>query len=250
MVPRVLGRKAVRRILFDHPALAAQSSVVPPRLTPLPLPVARAVPRDRAGNGPLAALGTLLAHLILHHGHRRVLAFGPVPLSGVLAAALEAEGGGRLTSVEADRSARLDWQDVENQPHVDAELVAAPSAFTIGWWGVGEAQPAALSPVRARGPHDLLVVHQSGGLGALPLASAALESGATIVVDAAARDDAQWQVGSWLRMYSGLRLWAYDPTFAGSGVVLLRGRGGRGHVSARAWLGSILHVLSGPRSQQ
>jgi hypothetical protein len=179
-----------------------------------------------------------------------VLAFGPGPLSPVLAAALEAEGGGRLTSVEADPSARLDWQEVENQPHVDAELVAAPSVFTIGWWGIGEGQPAALTPVRARGPHDLLMIHQSGGLGALPLSSAALESGATIVVDAAARDDPQWLVASWLRMYSGLRLWAYDPTFAGSGVVLLRWRGGRGQVSARTWLGSILHVLSGPRSQQ
>jgi hypothetical protein len=248
-VARVDTRQTVRKLLFEHPALTQQTSVVPPRSTPLPPPVVRALPVGRNTYEIAPALGALLAHLVLQHGHRSVLEFGAGASSRVVAAALEAQGGGRLTSVEADPEwCAPAWRDVEAYPHVDAEMIAAPVSFMVGWWGVGYAQPDARERVAARGPHAWLLIDGPGGndgrLGTLPLVSGALEPGSTIVVDDAAGDRTQWLIACWLRMYSELRLWAYDPTFAGRGMALLRWRGGAGSVSSRAWLGSVYHALS------
>ncbi|HET8622520.1 MAG TPA: class I SAM-dependent methyltransferase [Gemmatimonadales bacterium] len=246
---RVDTREAVRKILFEHPALTAQTSVVPPRSSPLPLPVLRALPSGRDSYEISRQLGALLAHLVLQHGHRSVLEFGAGASSRVVAAALEAQGGGMLTSVEADPSWCADaWMDVEASPHVDSEMVAAPVSFVVGWWGVGYAQPAARERIAARGPYDLLLIDAPGGnygrLGTLPLVGSALEPGATIVVDDAAGHRTQWLIACWLRMYPDLRLWAYDPTFADRGMALLRWRGGAARVSGRAWVGSVYHALS------
>jgi hypothetical protein len=127
-------------------------------------------------------------------------------------------------------------------------MVVAPVSFMVSWWGVGYAQPTARERVAARGPYDLLLIDAPGGrygrLGTLPLIDSALALGATIVVDDAGGERGQWVISCWLRMYSELRVWSYDPTFAGRGLALLRWRGGGGRVSPRGWAGSLYHAIS------
>lgn len=172
-------------------------------------------------------LGLLLGRLVAAHDRRSVLEFGAGSSSLVSAAALAAGGGGSLTSLEQDPG----WCDevwsraVAAGPGVDAELVEVTPRLSWSPLGLhyGYDVDAVLS---RRGPFDLVLVDapqaRFGRGGAVPTVLAHLSDGAFVVLDDAARKGERWALYRWLRTYPSLELVAYDRTFGGRGVALLR----------------------------
>ena len=175
-------------------------------------------------------LARLLGRLVLAEDRRSVLEFGAGRSSLVVATALAARDGGRLTSLEQDVTwcAELWDRVVAVGSGVDAELT--PVTPRLGWSPIGLHHRYEVDDLLARrGPFDLVVVdapqYWYGRGGALPTVRPHLADGALVVLDDAARKGERWALYRWLRTYPGLELLAYDASFGGRGVALLRWNG-------------------------
>lgn len=154
-----------------------------------------------------------------------MLELGAGASSVVLAEALAAGGGGRLTSVEQDPSwCEAPWREVERRAAVDSRLLCSQPVPTLGRMGVFRWHRDSAAEVARRGPYDLLVVdapqYYHGREGALALAYEHLSVGAVILLDDARRGGEKWALWKWLRTYPGLVLERLDEE--GKGVAILR----------------------------
>lgn len=207
------------------PTTFARTLLVAPPLPAALEEVVAACPGGWAIDPPFARL---LANAVVAGGARSVLELGAGSSSVVLAEALAACGGGRLTSVEQDPSwCEAAWRQVERRGSVDARLLASRPVPGFGRMGVFRWHRDAAAEVARRGPYDLLVVdapqYFHGREGALPLAWAELSVGATILLDDARRGGERWALWKWLRTYPGLALeWLGEE---GKGVAMLRKTG-------------------------
>jgi hypothetical protein len=175
-------------------------------------------------------LGSVLANVVLEVGAgASVLEFGAGSSSVLLTRALTAVGGGRLTSIEQDPAWCQElWAVVQREEAVEADMLVAPPAMTLGRLGYFAYQGRARAGVQQRGPYDLVVVdapqYYFGREGALPLVYDALAKGAWVVLDDAGRDGERWAVWKWMQTYPGLELAYYDATFGKNGIAILRRR--------------------------
>lgn len=226
--------------------------------------VHRAVPMNEPGQGsdavvapvlpdgsspwPISVdLGRLLGRLVLGEDRRSVLEFGAGRSSLVVATALAARGGGRLTSLEQDVAwcAEL-WEQVAAVGSgVDAELT--PVRPRLSWSPIGLHHRFDVDDLLARrGPFDLVVVdapqYWYGRGGALPTVRPHLTDGALVVLDDAGRKGERWALYRWLRTYRDLELVAYDSSFGGRGVALLRWNGHADHATRPTVLGVVSSV--------
>jgi predicted O-methyltransferase YrrM len=239
----------IRRRLVEHPGLVAGTGDRSFLDGPLPAAVTRALPSGHDLYEISPAHGELLAHLVLSRGADRVLEFGAGASSRVLAAALAHRGGGVLTSVEQDpRWSMAAWRTVEATSGVDAALVPASVRFSVSRRGCYFAQSSAVATLRQRAPYDLLIVDAPGGKygrdGTLHLAQQFLSPGALVVADDAGLPSVQWTLASWLRVYPGLRLLTFDPTYGHRGIALFRWEHAGTQWSSQSWLGSCYHAIS------
>lgn len=193
-------------------------------------------------------LARLLAHLVLA-GRRSVLEFGAGASSCAIAAALAQIGGGRLLSLEQDRSwCAHAWRDVARQPLVKAMLADLSATYR-------PYRPTKLSvDRRALGsfaPFDLVLIDAPqwwfGRDSTLYLASSYLARDAVIVVDDAGRPAEQAAIRAWLASYPGLVVTRLDPGFGGRGVAVLTLRHNQRRTSLRA--AAIRHRMAVSRTR-
>lgn len=213
-----------------HPSDAVVTPVLPDDSSPWPIS---------------SELGLLLGRLQAEHDLHSVLEFGAGSSSLVTATAMAARGGGRLTSLEQDTSwcAEVWGRVIALGSGIDAELV--PVTPRLRWWPIGLHYSYDVDDVLARrGPFDLVVIdapqYWFGRGGAFPTVKDHLDDGALLVLDDAARKGERWALYRWLRTYPGLELVAYDESFGGKGVALLRWQV-RGEAATRL---SVLGVVS------
>ena len=219
-------------VAAEHPSDAVVTPVLPDGSSPWPISV---------------DLGLLLGRLVAEHDRRSVLEFGAGRSSLVVATAMAAQGGGTLTSLEQDVTwcAEL-WTQVEAVgADVDAEL--APVTPRLGWSPIGLHHRYEVHDLLTRrGPFDLVVVdapqYWFGRGGALPTVRPHLTDGALVVLDDAARKGERWALYRWLRTYPGLELLAYDASFGGRGVALLRWNGPADEAHRFSLLGVVSSV--------
>ena len=180
-------------------------------------------------------LARLLARLVIA-GRRSVLEFGAGASSRVIAAALAETGGGRLLSLEQDRSwCGEAWGDVARQPRVDAMLADLSATYR-------RYRPTKLSVderiLAGFAPFDLVLVDAPqwwlGRDSTLYLVSHYLAPGAVIVVDDAGRASEEAAVRAWLASYPGLVVTRLDRGFGGRGVAVLTLRHNRRAPSLQA----------------
>lgn len=193
-------------------------------------------------------LARLLARLVLA-GRRSVLEFGAGASSRVMAAALAERGGGRLLSLEQERSWCADaWREVAAQPRVDAMLVDLLATYRAYRPTKLIADHHALTGFA---PFDLVLVDAPqwwlGRDSTLYLASPYLAPGAVIVVDDAGRPGEDAAVRAWLASYPGLVVTHLDRDFGGRGVAVLTMRHNRRRPSLRA--AAIRHRLALSRAR-
>lgn len=193
-------------------------------------------------------LARLLARVVLA-GRHSVLEFGAGASSCVIAAALAEDGGGRLLSLEQDRSWCADaWRDVARQPLVEAVLADLSPTYQ-------PYRPTKLAADRralARfAPFDLVLIDAPqwwfGRDSTLYLASPYLARDAVIVVDDAGRPAEQAAIRAWLASYPGLVVTRLDPGFGGRGVAVLTLRHNQQRPSLRA--AAIRHRLALSRTR-
>ena len=190
-------------------------------------------------------LGLLLGRLIADHGRRAVLEFGAGSSSLVTATVLSNRGGGRLTSLEQDVSwCNGIWSQVTAvDGGFDGELVAVEPHLRFSRIGLHHQFDVA-DVLSRRGPFDMVLIdapqYWLGRAGALPTVAPHLSDGALIVLDDAARKGERWALYRWLRSYPGLELVAYDQSFGGRGVAVLRWtRDAGSRLSPLGWVSSV-----------
>jgi predicted O-methyltransferase YrrM len=174
-------------------------------------------------------LGRALANAIVLHKPRSVLELGAGTSSVLLATALDAIGGGKLTSVEQDPSwCRDKWKQVEAFNTVNALMVPSTPTTTLGRMGLFAYHRYAKKFVESRAPYDMVLIdapqYYLGREGAIPLIYEGLSIGALIFLDDAARDGERWALWKWLKTYPGLQLEYYDAGFGLKGLAILRKR--------------------------
>ena len=217
-------------------------------MTALPRGVEERIP-DGSDPWPCTPqLARLLAHLVLA-GRHSVLEFGAGASSCVIAAALAEVGGGRLLSLEQDRSWCAEaWRDVARQPLVEAMLADLSAKYR-------SYRPTKLSADRhalARfAPFDLVLIDAPqwwlGRDSTLYLVGRYLARDAVIVVDDVGRPGEQAAVRAWLASYPGLVVTRLDPRFGGRGVAVLTLRDNCRRRSLRAVV--IRHGLATSRTR-
>ena len=175
-----------------------------------------AVLPSNLGKWPVSRpMARALSRLVVGLKRTSVLEFGAGWSSAVLARALRASGGGRLTSVEHQPAfMQAAWAVVQAEPSVDAALVVAGlhRAFTRHGplWSYRDVRRL----VAPRGPFDLVLIDAPPGSygrssplhDAFPL----LAPGAVLVVDDAGRASEQRIIQRWLATYPGLHLARLD----------------------------------------
>jgi len=167
----------------------------------------------------------VLDGLILHLRPASVLEFGAGRSSLVLAQALQAIGGGRLTSIEHQtRFAEPAWQQMERYERVDAQLIAAGLSLRVSRHGLLHTYTGAGEAMGGRGPFGLVFIDAPPGhLGrdaTLLAAAPFLAPGAIVVLDDAARPGEKTAVRRWERALDVERL--YESDAVGRGLVVLR----------------------------
>lgn len=198
---------------------------------PLPAEIEAVLPDGRDDYEISPDLARLLAGIVLMHGPRSVLEFGSGRSSLVIARALSAVGGGRLTSVEnAPEFGRDAWALAERIPGVDAQLVVSPVRVTLTPGGPFNGYVDAAPALLARAPYDLVLIDgPSGPLGrdwTMFAAIRHLNPGALIIVDDMARPGERRAVERWLRRWPGLSV-ALDRPETTRGATVLRFDGAR-----------------------
>lgn len=214
----------------------------------LPEAITGVLPDDSSIYPITRTLGSLLARLVMAGGVQNVLELGAGASSVVLAQALRASGGGKLTSIEQDPSwCRDQWAAVTDTPGVDAHLEVAQPIFRFTGPFPCHVYATAQQTVAERGPYDLIFADAPqryyGRDGTLPLVAGSLRPGALIVLDDAGRREEGSAIGRWLLTYVGLELVVYDPTFGRRGVAILRAkRPLTQRYSVRSWVGGAAHA--------
>ena len=193
-------------------------------------------------------LARLLARLVLA-GRHSVLEFGAGTSSRVIAAALTEAGGGRLLSLEQDRSWCADaWRDVARQPLVEAVLADLSPAYQPYRPTKLVADRRALARLA---PFDLVLIDAPqwwlGRDSTLYLAGPYLARNAVIVVDDAGRPAERAAIRAWLASYPGLVVTRFDPGLGGRGVAVLTLRHNRRRPSLRS--AAIRHRLALSRTR-
>ena len=216
---RTAGERAADliRASYAHPSLLIDvKALLPPNLGKFP--VSR-------------AMATWLASAIHGLDCRSVLEFGAGWSSLVIAEALAAEGGGRLTSVDHDpRYLPADaWSRIERLTSVDTALVIAPLQRTLSRYGLLWSYRGVRKRIRERSPFDLVFIdgppNRYGRTSPLLDVYPLLGPGAVIVLDDAARHDERTAIARWLARYPDLELVLLD-TDRGRGIAVLLRHGG------------------------
>jgi len=192
-----------------------------------PLDVAALLP-DNLGKWPVSLpMAKWIAAAI--HSLRRsaVLEFGPGWSSLIIAEALAANGGGRLTSIEHQpQYVRPDvWDRVQRKSSVDAVLVVTELRRTFSTHGLLWAYRGLHRRISSRAPFDLVFIDappspQYGRISTVHDAYPFLAPGAVIILDDAARPQEQTAVARWLSTYPSLKLVILDVA-AGRGIAVL-----------------------------
>lgn len=192
-----------------------------------PLDVAALLP-DNLGKWPVSLpMANWLAAAI--HSLRRssVLEFGPGWSSLIIAEALAANGGGRLTSIEHQpQYVRPDvWHRVQQKSSVDAVLVVTELRRTLSTHGLLWTYRGLRRRIRSRAPFDLVFIDappspQYGRIATVHDAYPFLAPGAVIILDDAARAQERTAVARWLATYPSLQLVVLDVA-AGRGIGVL-----------------------------
>ena len=245
-VSAVVGNAAVH----DRPGSAASAAVEAQEVKRLyesgdtPFDVAGLLPADRNPWSVSDPMARLLAKLVVARRCRSVLEFGAGWSSVVLAHAIQAAGGGRLTSIEHDTSYLGDcWTRVERQPLVDAKLVIRPLTCSLSRDGLLWRYRDLARHLALRAPFDLVVIDAPPGkygrssplFDSYPL----LAAGAVVVLDDAARLRERTAIARWIATYPGLHLVVLDEA-ARRGIAVLRHDGNkRRRVAPRVFAGSI-----------
>lgn len=197
-----------------------------------------------------ARLATLLIEAF---GCSSVLEFGAGRSSLVMASALDARGGGRLTSIEHQPEfAERAWARLPEFPSVDALLVRAGLARRFSMHGLLHEYTGIHDALDARAPFDFVFVDGPPGHfgrdATLLAAAPHLSPGCVVLLDDAARAAEQTAVRRWERALDVERL--FESTSLGRGVVVLRvTRPGAPRFSPRTFLGTIHDRLLARRYQ-
>ena len=213
------------------------------------------LPVDRSVWSVSDDMARLLARLIASFQPKSVLEFGAGWSSVVLAHALAAIGGGRLTSVEHQPDYLGEcWQRVEAVRQVDARLVVCPLRSGLSRHGLLWRYAGLTRHIRARAPFDFVVIDAPPGAfgrsAALFDSYSLLSAGALIILDDAARPRERTAVSRWLRSLPGLELVMFDDRVE-RGLAVLRHDGDkRRRFAPRPFLGTFRDRLRRLRSRR
>jgi predicted O-methyltransferase YrrM len=193
---------------------------------PLPADVEAVLPDGRDEYEISPDLARLLAGIVLACRPRSVLEFGSGRSSLVIARALGASGGGRLTSVENAPEFACDaWELAGRVMGVDAQQVVSDVRVTLTPGGPFNGYVDAAPALSARAPYDLVLIDgPAGPLGrdwTMFAAIRHLSPGALVIVDDTARPGERRAVERWLRRWPGLSV-ALDRPEMTRGAIILR----------------------------
>ena len=193
---------------------------------PLPAEIEAVLPDGRNDYEISPDLARLLAGVVLALRPGSVLEFGSGRSSLVIARALSAAGGGRLTSVDHEPVfGREAWLLAERVTGVDAHQVVSKLRVTLTPGGPFNGYVDAASALAARAPYDLVLVDgPPGPLGrdwTLFAAIRHLRPGALVIVDDTSRPGERRAVERWLRRWPGLSVVSAGPRTT-RGVTVLR----------------------------
>lgn len=215
----------------------------------LPPSVADVLP-DGSSDWPVSVeVGQLLARAVLQLGRRNTLEFGAGSSSLIIARALAAVGGGRLTSIEsAPEWCTEPWARITELDSVDARLIESLPKLRMTFTGPAFCFASAKRSLASRGPFDLVFIdapqHFFGRDGAMSLVHPWLLPGALLVVDDAGREAERYAIARWLRTFPSLELMLLDESFGGRGVAVLRHTTpGEPRVNLWSWITSTIHLL-------
>jgi predicted O-methyltransferase YrrM len=225
---------------IDHAAQALLAATA----TPLPAEIEAVLPDGRDEYEISPDLARLLAGIVLRCRPDSVLEFGSGRSSLVMARALGAAGGGRLTSVEnAPAFGRDAWALTERVMGVDARQVVSKVRVMLTPGGPFNGYVEAAPALAARAPYDLVLIDgPSGPLGrdwTMFAAIRHLNPGALVIVDDTARPGERRAVERWLRRWPGLSV-VLDQATRTRGATLLRFDGEtRARFSLRTIAGAV-----------
>jgi predicted O-methyltransferase YrrM len=166
----------------------------------------------------------LLSGLVERLRPQSVLEFGAGRSSLVLATALSACGGGRLTSIEHQPAyARAAWERTTRVRAVDARLIEARLSLRLSKHGLLHEYVGITQALRARAPFDFMFIDAPPGhLGrdtALFTAAPYAASGCVVLLDDAAR---QWEKTAAHRWMRALPIeTVFESDTVGRGVIVL-----------------------------
>lgn len=171
-------------------------------------------------------LARIIAVSIIEGGRRNILEFGAGTSSLISALALEAVGGGRLTSIEQNPAWCADkWEKIKEITNVDAKLIKSRPEKTWSKLGPIYQFLGAKKAIAERGAYDLVIIDAPqkflGREGAIPLIYEYLKRGALIVLDDAGRVGEKWAVWQWLKSFPGLQLRYLEAASGKKGVCIL-----------------------------
>lgn len=166
----------------------------------------------------------VLEGLVLRLHPASILEFGAGRSSLVLAGALQASGGGRLTSIEHQpQFAEPAFQQMGQYPSVDARMFHAALTLRFSRHGLLHSYTGIGDALRGRGPFDMVFIDAPPGyLGresTLLAAAPFLSQSAIAVLDDAARPGEKTAVRRWERSLGVNRL--YESDSVGRGIVVL-----------------------------
>lgn len=189
-----------------------------------------------------------LARLVETMRPRSVLEFGAGRSTAVIAHALSAIGGGRLTTVDHRLTPAAPWLDrARGMTSVDLQTIASPLGVRLTTSGAMFTYVSAAEPIARRGPYDLVFVDAPpsawGRDCALPLAYAALADPAVIVLDDGAREPERACVRRWLATSRSLEIVLDDASFDRGLTVLAHTGPVRRQVSLAAIVGTSWRLL-------
>lgn len=210
----------------------------------LPAEVEAVLPDGRDDYEISPALARVLAGIVLTLSPRSVLEFGSGRSSLVIARALSAVGGGRLTSVEnAPEFGRGAWALAERSIGVDAQRVVSKVRVTLTPAGPFNGYVDAAPALSARAPYDLVLIDgPSGPLGrdwTMFAAIGHLRPGALVIVDDTARPGERRAVERWLRRWPGLSVLLDRPEMTRGATILRVDDATRARFSLRTIIGAV-----------
>ncbi len=185
-----------------------------------------------------------LTRLVIGLQRTSILEFGAGWSSLVLAHALAARGGGRLTSVEHQPAYVADpWARAEAIAGVDTSLVVTDLHRRVSADGLLWSYRGVRQAIAARAPFDLVFIDAPPGRygRSSPLHDAYpfLAAGAVVVLDDAGRDEEQLVIKRWLATYPGLHLATMDAHVDRGIAVFVHDGSQRRHFVPRAILRTV-----------